>query len=146
MIYLVDIDGTLADCSHRLHFIQKKPADWDGFFADCSKDSPIREVVDTVQCLARGGARIVLVTGRSDVIEEKTSEWLRKHGISFLTMYMRKAGDHREDNVVKAEILQEIAEDWPDDHIVGVFEDRKQVVDMYRSHGLRVFQVADGNF
>lgn len=146
MIYLVDIDGTLADCSHRLHFIQKKPADWDGFFADCDKDSPIQEIVTTVRLLSKGGARIILVTGRSDVIEEKTQDWLIQHEIPFLAMYMRKAGDHREDNVVKAELLAEIRGDWDNEPIIGVFEDRQQVVDMYRKEGLRVFQVAEGQF
>jgi hypothetical protein len=33
MDILVDIDGTLADCTHRLHHIQKQPKDWDAFFA-----------------------------------------------------------------------------------------------------------------
>ena len=146
MIYLVDIDGTLADLSHRLHFIQKKPADWDGFFAACPHDLPITDVIDTVRRLADSGARLVLVTGRSDAVEEPTMDWLLKHGVPWLCIYMRKAGDHREDSVVKAELLAEIREDWDNEPILGVFEDRKQVVDMYRSKGLRVFQVADGNF
>lgn len=146
MIYLVDIDGTLADLSHRLHFIQKKPADWDGFFAACPGDSPIQDVIDTVRMLAASGARLVLVTGRSDAVEEPTMDWLHKHGIPWLSIYMRKAGDHREDSVIKAELLEEIRFDWDNETILGVFEDRKQVVDMYRSRGLRVFQVAEGNF
>ena len=36
-----DIDGTLADCSQRLHHIQKSPPDWDSFFAETEKDEPI---------------------------------------------------------------------------------------------------------
>lgn len=146
MIYLVDIDGTLADLSHRLHFIQQKPADWDGFFAACPGDRPIVEVIDTVRRLAASGARIILVTGRSDAVEEPTMDWLREHGVPWLSIYMRKAGDHREDSIIKAELLANIQEDWDSEEILGVFEDRKQVVDMYRSKGLRVFQVADGNF
>lgn len=60
---------------------------------------------------------------------------------------LRKAGDHREDSVVKAELLSYIEKDWVEDlPIAGVFEDRQQVVDMYRSKGLRVYQVAPGNF
>lgn len=146
MIYLVDIDGTLADLSHRLHFIQGKPADWDGFFAACPGDSPIQEVIDTINTLWEGGARIILVTGRTETIREQTVAWLIPLLTGWSDIYMRRAGDHREDNVVKAELLDEIVSDWQGDHIVGVFEDRKQVVDMYRSRGLRVFQVAEGNF
>jgi hypothetical protein len=62
---------------------------------------------------------------------------------------MRKDGDHREDNEVKAELLDQITRHYS--HLVGytiggVFEDRQQVVDMYRARGLRVFQVAKGDF
>lgn len=145
-IYLVDIDGTLADCSHRLHFIQNKPADWKGFFAACTEDSPIQEVIDTVNSLRLGLAKIILVTGRSDEVWEQTSDWLYNQGIKYTEMYMRKQGDHREDYVVKSELLDEILEDWREDKIVAVFEDRKQVVDMYRARGLKVFQVSEGNF
>ena len=52
-----------------------------------------------------------------------------------------------EDNIVKAELIIDVESDWREDlPILGVFEDRQQVVDMYRAKGLRVFQVADGKF
>lgn len=147
MIYLVDIDGTLADLSHRLHFIQKEPADWDGFFADCEADKPIREVIETTNVFERSGYTVLLVSGRSDAIRDKTVSWLKKNGVLFTQLYMRKAGDHRQDNIVKKELLEQIVKDgWKKSRIKGVFEDRKQVVDMYRAEGLRVFQVAEGNF
>jgi hypothetical protein len=66
---------------------------------------------------------------------------------------MRAEGDHREDNIVKSELLDKLLkyEGFPNEFppsvkISGVFEDRQQVVDMYRARGLRVFQVAKGNF
>jgi len=63
---------------------------------------------------------------------------------------MRKEGDHREDNIVKSELLDQILTQYPQVKeqfkIAGVFEDRQQVVDMYRARGLRVFQVAKGDF
>jgi hypothetical protein len=59
---------------------------------------------------------------------------------------MRKSGDHREDHVVKGELLDQILKDRHLSELGAVFEDRQQVVDMYRERGLRVFQVAPGNF
>lgn len=145
MIYLCDIDGTIADLSHRLHFIEQKPADWGSFFAACCADLPIPEVIEVIRALSSRNS-VIMVSGRSDECEEKTLEWLRDNAIPFTTIYMRKAGDHRQDNIVKAELLEEIREDWKEDSIAGVFEDRQQVVDMYRAQGLRVFQVAEGKF
>jgi phosphoglycolate phosphatase-like HAD superfamily hydrolase len=145
MIYIFDIDGTLADISHRLHFIQKEPKDWRGFFAACPKDEPIRPVIEIAKALALHHT-IIMITGRSDEIEEQTSLWLNEHYIFIGDLLMRKAGDHREDSIVKAELLDRLLRERPGANIAGVFEDRKQVVDMYRAKGLRVFQVAEGNF
>lgn len=148
MIYLVDIDGTLADLTHRLHFIQKEPADWDGFFAACPDDKPIPEVIDTVNALGESNI-LIMVTGRSEKCRTQTESWLNLYINGWQGLYMRRDGDHRHDDVVKAEILGQLIKDkrigdlsW----ITGVFEDRQQVVDMYRAKGLRVFQVAEGKF
>jgi len=46
--------------------------------------------------------------------------------------------------VVKAEIFdREIRGNW---NVEGVFDDRKSVVQFWRSLGLTCFQVADGDF
>ena len=46
--------------------------------------------------------------------------------------------------MVKREIFdREIRDRY---RVVGVFDDRKQVVRMWRALGLTVFQVAEGNF
>jgi len=56
---------------------------------------------------------------------------------------MRKAGDNRKDSIVKYEILQELIKEY---YIEYVFDDRDQVVKMWREAGLRCLQVAPGNF
>src|SRR5580698_5056894 len=145
MIYIFDIDGTLADISHRLHFIQQEPKDWRAFFAACPDDVPIEEAVITANMLHDAGGTIVAITGRSDEVRRETKDWLRKY-VSVDGLLMRKAGDHREDSVVKGELLDSLKARYSEARIIAVFEDRKQVVDMYRAKGLRVFQVAEGNF
>lgn len=152
LIYIFDIDGTLADLSHRLHFIAGEKKDWTGFYAACSNDLPIPEVVATLHNLNRAGASILLSTGRSAEIREQTEKWLSRFAIFHEGLYMRKEGDHREDSIVKSELLDQILLDRDEClgpnavPIAGIFEDRQQVVDMYRARGLRVFQVAPGNF
>jgi len=87
----------------------------------------------------------VAITGRSDEVRRETKDWLRKY-VSVDGLFMRKAGDHRKDSVVKGELLDSLKARYSEARIIAVFEDRKQVVDMYRAKGLRVFQVAEGNF
>lgn len=146
MIYIFDIDGTLSDLSHRLHLISDGQKDWDAFFDACSGDRPINRVIATCQMLHKAEATIVLLSGRSDAVRQKTVDWLNEHRVPFHALYMRKAGDHRQDDVVKAELFERMAQEWDLKNLLGVFEDRNQVVEMYRKRGLQVFQVADGNF
>lgn len=43
--YIFDIDGTIADCSHRLHFITGEHKNWDAFYDACLDDAPINDVI-----------------------------------------------------------------------------------------------------
>lgn len=143
--YIFDIDGTLADLSHRLHHIQKEPKDWDAFFAGCPDDAPLGHVCQLAADLMANGRRLVFVSGRSDAVREDTIRWLRKHtGVGLVALYMRAAGDHRPDNKVKIELLEKIrADGWEP---IMAFEDRTQVVDMWRANGVPCAQVAPGDF
>jgi len=57
---------------------------------------------------------------------------------------MRATGDNRKDSIVKKEIYEGIIK--PVFDVKFVLDDRNQVVEMWRSLGLTVLQVADGNF
>ena len=57
---------------------------------------------------------------------------------------MRTEGDHREDFVIKAELLGDSF--FLGGKLGGAFEDRQQNVDMFRERGIKVFQVAKGDF
>lgn len=137
-IVIVDMDGTLADVNHRLHWIRgpgKK--NWKRFFEEQKHDEPNPDIVDQVRQLAKSH-EIVIVTGRPDKYQHETAKWLRKYKIPCSRIFMRPAGDHRPDYVVKKEILNQIGPQ----QVVLVFDDRPQVCDMYRREGLKVVEVA----
>jgi phosphoglycolate phosphatase-like HAD superfamily hydrolase len=142
--YIFDIDGTVADISHRLHHIEKQPKDWDAFFAACPRDVPIPAIRHLAVTLGTY-APIVFVTGRSDRVRTETDFWLKvKAQVSFAALYMREDGDHRPDHEVKGDLLDQIMNDgWEP---LMAFEDRNQVVAMWRKRGLPCCQVADGDF
>jgi len=124
--YIVDIDGTLADLSHRLHHIQKEPKDWDAFFDGCEEDEPIQNVIDVVRQLGTTqGNRIVYLTGRPERVRGKTICWLSKNGLPERNLVMRKNGDHRPDTIAKRELLEKLQSEGHE--IVGVFEDRPTI-------------------
>lgn len=143
-VYLFDIDGTIADLSHRLHHIQSTPKDWDSFFAGCASDVPIPHIIEMARDLAFAGKGVVYVSGRSDQCRKQTRAWLGNHGLPPGPLYMRKEGDHREDNQVKGELLDRLRADGYEP--IMAFDDRNQVVKMWRERGIPCAQVAEGNF
>jgi hypothetical protein len=149
MIALVDIDGTIADLSHRLHYIQDKPKDWAGFFDAMTMDKPIEPMCNLVHAL-KDKYDIVFMSGRPDSHRSQTEYWLANNnfGVSLFKPLMRKAGDYRADHIVKRELLAKVLDlfDCQINQIGLVIDDRKQVVDMWRSLGLLTLQCKDGDY
>lgn len=141
--YLFDIDGTIADLTHRLHHIQKEPKDWDAFFADCANDTRIGHMCDLTHALSHF-EEIVYVSGRSDRVRAETERWLIKARCAAGRLYMRKDGDHRPDHLVKGELLAMLRIDGLEP--IMAFDDRDQVVEMWRAKGIPCAQVAAGDF
>jgi predicted kinase len=134
--YLVDVDRTVA-----LHG-ERGPFDWDAV----GQDMPNGPVIELLEALdGTGQYQFVFLSGRPEKCREATEKWLSDHvGVEWGRLFMRDTGDSRPDHVVKLEIFdREIRERY---NIVGVFDDRNKVVSMWRSLGLTVFQVADGDF
>jgi hypothetical protein len=133
--WLVDVDGTLTTGPGA-----RSPYDW----SRVGEDAPNMPVIRMVQALARNGVTLVAVSGRDAVCMDATWEWLQTHRVPVTALYMRRPGDMRPDAVVKSEILDEhVAPKW---QVLGVVDDRDQVVDMWRARKLMVAQVAPGKF
>ncbi|MBL7255132.1 phosphatase domain-containing protein [Paractinoplanes lichenicola] len=132
---LVDIDGTVALMNGR------RPYDWHRV----GQDTPNRAVIEAVRAMHAAGNAIVFCSGRDEVSRAETEAWLDLYvDVPYEALFMRPAGDNRKDAVVKQEIFTtEISHRW---RIAGVFDDRQQVVRMWRELGLTVFQVAEGDF
>ena len=84
------------------------------------------------------------MTGRDATCYEETAKWLDFHDIDADFVGMRDVGDKRPDAVVKKEIYDEHIKDKF--NVLGVFDDRNSVVDLWRSLGLTCFQCNYGNF
>ena len=143
MIIAFDLDGTLADLTHRLHFIEQQPKDWDGFFAACGNDKAIWPIINVLMAMRIDGHRIEIWSGRSETVRQRTENWLFEYGIHYDLLRMRKAGDRREDCIVKGEWLDALPRN---ERPEVAFDDRQQAVDMWRSRGVICCQVAPGNF
>lgn len=141
-IVVFDLDGTLADISHRLHFIEKEKKDWDSFFLACSEDKPIQWICNLLyQFGVNLGFKIGICTGRSDIAKEETLNWLHKYNVFYDELLMRKQGDHRHDTKVKPELLK-----YKPEEVFLIIEDRSTMVKRWRELGYKVLQPFEGNF
>ena len=143
---IVDLDGTLTNVEHRLHYLKETPPNWDAFFLACSDDKPNWPVLYTVAALydyfADDEVRIVFFSGRGAIARGATVTWLAEYQVQYDELHMRKEGDFRPDNTLKMGWLEEIGVD----NVLFCIDDRQSVVDMWRDMGLTCFQVAPGDF
>lgn len=169
---IFDVDGTLADCSHRLKYVRpvhkmdctyeyKQKAhpvgnpkgpnntcpqcgaplkkNWPAFFAGVTDDPLIQPVAKLLKIL-REHYYIIVVSGRPiDPCGIPTEDWLLKHDIDPLHLFMR-GNDKRSDVEVKGEI----ADLLPLSRIAFVVDDRPAVVTgCWRKRGLTTLTVGD---
>lgn len=136
---IFDIDGTVALRGDR------DPYD----LTRVGEDTPNVPVMTIAKLLAfailfhTDVTEIVFTTGRQAKAKQQTEMWLDHHFGFEYTLMMRADNDGRPDHVVKDEMRQMIQERMD---IVCVFDDRDQVVKMWRDKGIACFQVAPGAF
>ena len=146
-IVIFDLDGTLALIDKRRDLATKDNGkfDWDVFFdpKNIDLDLPNQPVIDMANLLSKQDYTILILSGRSDVTHQATMDWLNKHGVWFDNLIMRTQDFlYTRDSDLKHMWLNTIGKD----RVAMVFDDRNQVVDMWRKSGLTCFQVADGDF
>ena len=108
---LVDIDGVLLNCGHRLHWVSHKEKNYDMFYSEglMKLDTPIRSGIDLINALTRSGYDVVFVTGRPERTREVTENMLKDIcGFDGIPVYMREDGDVRPSYKVKEAIIEEL--------------------------------------
>lgn len=135
---IVDIDGTIA-----LHEGVRDPYDTSRYHLD----QPNRNVRDAI-LMESNYRQVLFCSGRDEEFRPETEEWIGRFYLpkpmGGWKLFMRPMGDRRNDAVVKLELFDEHIRD--NYTILRVYDDRDRVVKMWRSLGLTVLQVNEGNF
>lgn len=133
---IVDIDGTLALMAGR------SPYD----LSRVHEDDISIAVRNVVKAFYGMGYDILIVSGRegTEQCRALTESWLKYHDVPYSNLWMRTAKDFRNDAIVKQEIFDAHIKDKYEVELV--LDDRTRIVDMWRSIGLKCFQVEPGNF
>ena len=150
---LCDVDGTIA-----LMKGKRGPFEYIAAMQDEPNLPVIKAVTDLVKA---NNYKIIYLSARENVTfpatrcqynnaYDLTYAWISRNVYDRLNtqdtfkLVLRKKGDYRTDWVVKYELYRDIIQYNYDVQLV--FDDRDQVVKMWRDNGLPCFQVAFGNF
>lgn len=141
---LIDIDGTVANKSPERGFF-----DW----VKVGLDLPRKEIIAMVHGLIDEGYEPIFLSGRDGICVTETYDWIMDNIMQYhmdcknsgFRLYMRTAGDHRKDYIIKKELFESYIHGKF--NVAAVLDDRPQVINnCWLEMGLpNVISVADQN-
>lgn len=152
MVIVFDLDGTLANLEHRLHYINID-SNWPAFYRACKDDKPIWPLISVCREMCRTHW-VEIWSGRSDEVRAITVSWLAAHGLvgvddpsepygRYRALRMRPTGSNMQDSMLKGKWFDELPTALKPEL---AFDDREQMVRMWRSKGVLCAQVAEGKY
>lgn len=140
---VVDLDGTLCDCTHREHHAQNR--EWDEFHSKLHLDEPNKDVRMVVEALSEYGATIIACTGRPHKYRAETLKWIAQWEIPIDDLLMRPDEDFRSDVEIKLDLLMNRI-NGDKEAVTLILEDREKVIEMWRNNGFRCWAVTMGAY
>lgn len=144
---IFDLDGTLADDAHRLHYITQYDKDYPKYFSLCMHDKPIWHIIGLFKAckIAYPDRKIWIISGRCESVRHETEMWLKYYDIYYDELILRPkecpiSTVLWKEQVIKSSILDN------KEVIILAFDDNKQVINMFRSHGITALHVADEDY
>lgn len=135
---ILDLDNCIADDAWRIphiHWQHRNPADrYHDYHALAAFDALGNE--DLLFGARAGADEVVIFTARPVLYRAPTEEWLRRNRVPFKHLIMRNNNDHRPSLELKRTMLHWLPEvyDVPWASIIAAYDDRPDVVEMYRKH------------
>jgi phosphoglycolate phosphatase-like HAD superfamily hydrolase len=126
-----DVDGVLADVTHRLHHLRARPQRWERFFQTADRDPLLVEGADRLRA-ALADHDVVYLTGRPERTRRLTERWLAKHDLPTGPLIMRDDHDSRPARWMKREVLRRLGATR---EIVSVLDDDPAVVAVLEADG-----------
>lgn len=138
---ICDLDGTIAVLNGR------DPYDASTCGEDTVNHAVLRAVSGSVFVDGARPATVLFTSGRQEKDRKVTELWLTWNIAPFILaweLFMRPTDDTRPDQAIKLEIYQQHIRDKYT--VLMAFDDRDQIVSLWRSLGIQTFQVREGGF
>lgn len=138
-----DLDNCLSDDRGRLTLIDwdlRDDARWARYHEHAANDEPNPNAVELFQKQEAAGLIPIIFTGRPAINEHMTDLWINKHLLPRRPVFkvMRAQGDTRSAVALKAHMfgLCERIGLFHRNQVAGAFDDRLDVIEMYRYLGI----------
>jgi hypothetical protein len=132
---ILDLDNCIADDAWRIPRIRWDKTDPLERYHDYHSLAAF-DAVGNEDLFERGGLGVVIFTARPVLYRPATEEWLRRNRVAYHHLIMRNTHDHRKSVELKRQMLHWLPElyDVPWQRIVAAYDDRPDVVEMFRKH------------
>ena len=139
-----DLDGVLADTSHRQHHLERRGGrapgseGWRRFFAAAGED-PVLPAARSILRLLRDDVTVILLSARPATSFDLTVEWLDRHEVPWHLLVLRGDGPVVPAATFKREVVRSLVA--AGFSIEAAADDDPAVVTAYRAAGLPVLPV-----
>ena len=140
---ILDLDNCISDDSWRIKTIDwsksKPKARYHKYHTLCGFDEAKNH--ELFQDLGETEG-IVIFTARPQYVEIQTREWLKRNVAPFCHLFMRPNNSDAGSADLKEQFLHSFAKYFPLslDSISVAYDDRQEVIDMYRSYGVNAIR------
>lgn len=123
---LVDLEGTLTNCSHRIHHLEAKNYEaWEAGFPEDSLNVPFLATLRK-----HAGKALIICSAKSKEQEGDARRWLQKYDVYnwFTAFYFRNPTDMRSSVAVKRDLVKKILKKYD---VVEAYDDRPEMCKLY---------------
>lgn len=136
---ILDLDNCIADDAWRIPLIDGR-LEGHARFAEYHR-AGLEDETGNEDLFRDTGLSLVFFTGRPVYYNARTNWWLKRKGIPAAAVFLREAPDHRSSVEVKDEMLDRFLRMGVSlADIVDAYDDRSDVVEMYRRAGIKAEQ------
>jgi hypothetical protein len=143
-LVIFDLDGCISDDEWRRGMIdERKPDKYGTYHEQILDDDPVLAGKDHLAKCISAGEFPVFITARPFKYAPQTRTWIQKHLGLFATddywLFMRDNLNTKSSVDIKREALALIKRSYPNAKIVCGYDDREDVVTMYRCEGIEAY-------
>jgi hypothetical protein len=141
---ILDLDNCIADDAWRIPQIRWQKTNPTERYHDYHSLSGFDKVANEDLLCTPVGIGIIICTARPLAYHAVTKEWLRRNDVGHWHLLMRNNNDHRSSVDIKRGMLRWLEDLYAvgRDSIVAAYDDREDIVQMYREEGVHGVQRA----